>query len=76
MLISCWPRPHSPLENSMGSPAASIPSLIRRISHSSFTLAVNLRSFTECVEVYETLRQVPGVELLGEPGACVLGRRV
>jgi hypothetical protein len=34
---------------------------------------VNLRSFTECVEVYETLRQVPGVELLGEPERAFWG---
>ncbi len=31
------------------------------------TLAVNLASFAECVEVYETLTRVDGVELLEKP---------
>jgi uncharacterized glyoxalase superfamily protein PhnB len=31
------------------------------------TLCVNLASFAECVEVYETLRAIPDVELLEEP---------
>jgi uncharacterized protein len=38
-----------------------------------FTLAVNLESFTECVEAHEALRQVPGVELLGEPERAFWG---
>jgi uncharacterized protein len=38
-----------------------------------FTLAVNLGSFTECVEAYDALRQVPGVELLGEPERAFWG---
>jgi uncharacterized protein len=33
----------------------------------AFTLCVNLASFDECRQVYETLKTVEGVELLSEP---------
>jgi hypothetical protein len=33
----------------------------------AFTLRVNLESFEECRRVYETLRDVDGVELLEDP---------
>ena len=34
-LISCWPGPASPFENSTGTPAASIPLRMARITYSS-----------------------------------------
>ena len=37
------------------------------------TLAVNLRSFAEVEAVYETLRGIDGVELLGEPEEAFWG---
>jgi len=37
------------------------------------TLAVNLRSFAEVQAVYETLRGIDGVELLGEPEEAFWG---
>jgi uncharacterized protein len=38
-----------------------------------FTLAVNLESWEECKQVYETLRSVDGVELLSEPTEAFWG---
>ncbi len=32
-----------------------------------FTLAVNLASYEECLAVYETISQIEGVEVLGDP---------
>jgi uncharacterized protein len=37
------------------------------------TLGVNLASFEECLQVYETLRGVPGVDLLGQPEQAFWG---
>ena len=39
----------------------------------AFALAVNLASFAECRQVYETLRHVDGVELLEEPTGAFWG---
>ena len=39
----------------------------------AFTLAVNLESFDECEQVYETLRHIEGVELLEKPTEAFWG---
>ena len=38
-----------------------------------FTLCVNLESFEECKQVYETLRTIDGVDLLEEPAEAFWG---
>ncbi len=38
-----------------------------------FTLAVNLASFEECVAVYETIKEIDGVEILGAPEEAFWG---
>ena len=38
MLISCWPLPNSPFENSTGMPAPRIPLRIWRMIHSSLVV--------------------------------------
>jgi uncharacterized glyoxalase superfamily protein PhnB len=38
-----------------------------------FTLAINLESFADVRAVYETLREIDGVELLGEPEEAFWG---
>ena len=38
-----------------------------------FTLCVNLKSFEECKQVYETLRTIDGVDLLEEPAEAFWG---
>ena len=42
-------------------------------SFRGFTLCVNLESFAETQAVYETLKGVPGVELLEEPSEAFWG---
>ena len=39
----------------------------------AFTLCVNLESFDECRQVYETLQQIEGVELLDAPTEAFWG---
>ena len=38
-----------------------------------FTLAVNLASFEECVAVYDTIKEIDGVEILGAPEEAFWG---
>ena len=38
-----------------------------------FTLAVNLASFEECVAVFDTIKEIDGVEILGAPEEAFWG---